>query len=214
MINSQPTCHIVRVPAPGPVDGDLNKAFWQSASELALTLADGSGAPQQPTTVRLAWDGERVYLGFHCIDVDVRATLTERKAKVWQEEAVEAFIAPYGDLRHYFEFQCSPINVTRDVRVLSPNARPNPELFDGEWVCPSWTTATRSLPEGWSAEWSILLADLLEPGAGPVQPGEIWRANLFRIDRWPRTEMSSWSPVPVEPLNFHRPSYFGWWEFE
>ncbi len=181
---------------------------------IALMQAQGMGAPHQTTTARGCWDGTLVYLAFDCVDSDVRATMTQRDSLVWQEEAVEAFIAPYGDLVHYFEFQCNPLNIVNDVRVTNPNARGDTMTFDRAWTCAGWQTATRTTSQGWVSEWAIPLAALLADNAQAVLPGEEWRVNLFRIDRFPEEEYSAWSPNPHAPIWFHRPRFFGKWIFE
>lgn len=218
-----PVYHCLRISKPFAVDGDLSKSVWRSTPTLQLALANGRGMPAQATSVRSCWDGENLYLAFHCQDMDIRATLHQRDDRVWQEEAVEAFIAPYGDLRHYYEFQCSPINVVRDIKVTNPNIRAENLIFDGTWDCAGWQTAVNTHPglsgsrqkdQSWTAEWRIPLSELLDPGAGPILPGEEWRVNLFRIDRWPQEEFSSWSATPGHPLSFHLPTRFGHWIFE
>ncbi|MEW5719085.1 MAG: carbohydrate-binding family 9-like protein [Chloroflexota bacterium] len=209
-----PIYHCRRVAQPIGIDGDTRKPVWQATPAIGLTLAHGKGKPQQSTTVRGCWDGAVLYLAFDCEDSDVRATMTQRDSLVWQEEAVEAFIAPYGDLIHYFEFQCNPLNTVNDVRVTNPNARGGVTKFDRAWTCAGWQTATRKTLRGWTSEWAIPLAVLLEPGAESVLPGEEWRVNLFGIDRAPREEFSAWSPNPLSPVSFHRPQFFGRWIFE
>lgn len=218
-----PSYHCRRIVERLTIDGDISKSVWRSMPVIALGLAADGGTPGQPTFVRSCWDGENLYLAFECQDMDIRATMAQRDDRVWQEEAVEAFIAPYGDLRHYYELQCNPINTVRDLMVTSPNARPDNEIFDGSWDCAGWQTAVCSLPDlsaagmsgpGWSVEWRIPLSELLGTGAGPVLPGEKWRLNLFRIDRWPQEEYSSWAATPGMPFSFHRPACFGHWIFE
>ncbi len=218
-----PTYRCCRISAALDVDGDLSKPVWQNVPAIELRLADNRGKPLQSSLVRGCWDGKNLYLAFECTDSDIRSTFTQRDDRVWQEEAVEAFIAPYGDWRHYYEFQCSPNNVVRDVKVTNPNARGENMVFDGDWDCAGWQTAVLKEPksidplqvsQGWKAEWCIPLSSLLDPEAGPILAGEEWRVNLYRIDRWPREEFSSWSAVPGHPLSFHRPTYFGHWIFE
>lgn len=218
-----PSYHCRRIPAGFDVDGDLAKPLWQTLPVIALKLADSAAEPLQTTRVRGAWDGEKLYLGFECEDEDIRASFTQRDDKVWLEEAVEAFIAPDPDLRHYYEFQSSPRNVVRDLQVSNPDGRPETATFDGAWDCPGWKTAVSRLTNpgdpskpviGWCAEWSIPLQAIQKPDAGPVQPGDRWRVNIFRIDRWPREEFSSWSAIPGHHFSFHRPNYFGHWIFE
>ena len=222
-IDKLPSYLCQRIPGSFSVDGDISKSIWHSMPVLELKLAADGKMPTQSTFVRGCWDGDNLYLAFECQDIDIRASLVQRDDLVWQEEAVEAFIAPYGDLRHYYEFQCSPINVVRDLRVTSPNARQDHEIFDGSWDCAGWRTAVSSLAErpnaslnspGWSVEWRIPLGELLGSEAGPVLSGEEWRVNLYRIDRWPREEYSSWAVTPGQPFSFHRPTCFGRWIFE
>ena len=223
ILDELPVYRCRRVSGPFMVDGDLSKPVWQSIPVVALRLAHDNRTPEQSTFARGCWDGENLYLAFECQDSDIRATFRQRDDRVWQEEAVEAFIAPYGDLRHYYEFQCSPINTIHDVKVTNPNARAENMIFDGEWVCKGWRTAVSvdADPGGlsqqapmWRAEWRLPLSELLHPAAGPVLAGEEWRINLYRIDRWPREEYTAWSPTPGKPFSFHRPTFFGRWIFE
>lgn len=205
------------------VDGNLSKPVWKNIPAIEFCRSQDSQKPIQSTLARGCWDGENLYLAFLCQDRDIRATLKQRDDRVWQEEAVEAFIAPYGDLRHYFEFQCSPINTIRDLKVTNPNIRAENMSFDGSWDCDGWQSAvlpqdihqeTQKANREWSAEWRIPLITMLDPQAGPVLAGEEWRINLVRVDRWPKEEYTSWSPTPGEPFSFHRPIYFGRWIFE
>jgi hypothetical protein len=205
------------------VDGDLSKPVWKAIPFVDLRSAFDQGKLSQTTKFGGCWDGENLYLAFKCQDTDIRGTFAQRDDCVWMEEAVEAFIAPYDDFRHYFEFQCSPTNVVRDVKVTNPNNRGERMIFEGSWDCSGWQTAVSvnsdsnrpSLSQqGWAAEWRIKLSELLDNSAGPVLPGEEWRVNIYRIDRWPKEEYSGWSATPGLPLSFHRPTCFGRWIFD
>ena len=218
-----PEYHCVRINESYRVDGNLTSPVWGNIPAIEFRRSQDRQQPAQSTYARGCWDGENLYLAFDCQDSDIRATLTQRDDRVWQEEAVEALIAPYGDLRHYYEFQCSPINTVRDLKVINPNLRAENLSFDGSWDCKGWQTAVHSktiysdsvqMINGWWAEWCIPLKTMLDSPAGPILSGEEWRINLYRIDRWPLEEYSSWSPTPGEPFSFHRPTYFGRWIFE
>jgi hypothetical protein len=222
-LSDLPVYHCRKIEQPINIDGDLSKEAWQKTPAILLRFALGNGAPQQKTTVRACWDGAVLYFAFDCEDADIRATMANRNELVWQEEAVEAFIGPYGDLVHYYEFQCNPLNTVNDVRVTNPNARGVATTFDRPWTCQGWQTAVRifgtlndpgARSQGWCSEWAIPLSSVLEPGAEPVLTGEEWRVNLFRIDRWPVEEFSAWSPNPLPPVSFHKSQYFGRWIFD
>jgi len=151
-VSALPVYHCRRITQPLALDGDVKKSVWQMTTPVTLLEAQGNGAPQQSTTVRGCWDGARVYLLFDCMDAEIRAAMTRRDSLVWQEEAVEAFLAPYGDLVHYFEFQCNALNTVNDVRVTNPNARGEAVTFDRAWTCAGWETATRLTAYGWVSE--------------------------------------------------------------
>jgi hypothetical protein len=67
-------------------------------------------------------------------------------------------------------------------------------------------------------EWSIAYAipmSLLERIGGPFAPIEarVWRANFFKCaDATSHPHWGMWSPVDV--LNFHQPTRFGYLRFE
>lgn len=207
-----------KIATPPPLAGDPRKHPWTDLPPVGdLVLSNGKGTPRQSTRVWACWDADHFYVAFWCQDSDIRGTFTERDAKVWQEEAAEFFVSPDDDLTHYFEFQFSPRNVVRDIRVHNPHGRMEGAAFEGEWDCAGLRSATHVLgqvndadvpDEGWGLEVAVPFDGLLGPGVRP-KPGTAWRINFFRIDRWPVEEYCSWSPTFVEPWEFHVPEHFG-----
>jgi hypothetical protein len=88
-----------------------------------------------------------------------------------------------------------------------------------EWDCRGFQVAVRvegeldsrrEVSKFWDVEMAIPLAELAPPH--PVRHGDMWRMNLYRIDRLQhRDEFQAWSPVGRE--DFHVPSFFGGLEF-
>ncbi len=198
--------------------GDPRKPPWSELAPVGeLTLSHGHGEPSQLTRVWTCWDDRHFYVAFWCEDTDIRATFTQRNDKVWQEEAAEFFVSPDGDLKNYFEFQFSPRNVVRDIRVSNPNGRMAGSGFDGEWNCLDIRSAVYlrgvinepSIPdEGWGLEVALPFVCLLGEGKTPTV-GTEWRINFFRIYRHPVEEFCSWVPTLIEPWEFHVPAMFG-----
>jgi hypothetical protein len=46
----------------------------------------------------------------------------------------------------------------------------------------------------------------------PPEPGELWRANLYRIDRGRESSFAVWSPLLDASPRLYRPERFGFLE--
>ena len=177
---------------------------WEEIAPLSpLVLADGGGAPEQATTVRLCWDEEALHVRFDCEDRDAWGTYRQRDEPIWQEEVVEVFLAPgEEDPIDYVEIEVSPLGVLFDARIHNPTSLRADMTADVAWDCPGlrWQAGRGKARQDWWAELSI-----------PLEPGRIWRANFYRVER-PRdgaAEYSCWSPTLTDPADFHKPVRFG-----
>lgn len=190
--------------APGP-----DKSWWQGIDPVVLSDVVTAGPPRQATRVRTAWDEERWHLLFEMDDAEPWATYTSREQPLWNEEVVEVFVDPVGDLEGYFEVEINPRGTVKDL-VLRRTA--SGWRKDFAWSVEGLRSRVERTPAGWLAEISIPFAAL-----GAVRPslGSIWRVNFLRIDRpgGPGTEadLSAWSPTGLR--QFHRAARFGFVEF-
>ena len=184
---------------PGPLSEDA----WRNVPPVELRETVSGAVPQQRTTVRAMWDGEELRVLFHAEDTHPWATLTERDAPLWEEEVVEVFLDPVGDLESYFEIEVNPLNAVLDL-VLRRNR--SGYVKDFAWRCEGLRTAVVKTDAAWTAELAIPLRSLV---AAPPAAGDCWRVNFCRIDRPPGVprELTSWSPAGR--ANFHTPERFG-----
>ncbi|MGV3721095.1 MAG: carbohydrate-binding family 9-like protein, partial [Actinomycetota bacterium] len=199
------------------VDGSLDDDGWAGVAALSpLVHANGEGQPINATEVRACWDAANLYVSFACKDSDIWANYEHRDDPLYDEEVVELFLCPKGDLRHYFEMEVSPANVIFDAKVFNPEGDRATMLVDREWNAPGLRTAVRvsgtlndrTSPDiGWIAEVAVPFADL--GLSGPPAPGTVWRANFYRIERGAQTEFTAWSPTYKDPADFHVPACFG-----
>ncbi len=196
---------------------------WARVPPLSpFLLADGSGPAVQQTAVRLAWNDEALHVRFDCADRDAWGTFSRRNDPIYQEEAVEVFlasnaadiadIADIGDPTRYFEFEVSPKGTLFDAIVINPDSDRSTMQVDPAWDCPGlcWEAGTGEAAEDWWATLAIPWAALV-PGRPRAPLPEIWRANFYRIER-PRdgaAEFSAWSPTLTAPADFHQPARFG-----
>lgn len=235
-----PELVVPQVAAPGAIDGDPHKLPWSalaptwlgpsqggvakdappaSVAQAALA-ADAAPLPLrwgfQPTALRVAHDGARLLVCFHCVDRHAWGSHEGRNQPIYDEEVVEAFLAPGADPRTYFELEQSPVGAWFEARIESPYGRRATMRVDREWRCAGWQRAVRLCADEagrhvwWCAEWAIPFAALDAPAPAP---GDRWRANFTRIDREGQGQFSAWSPTLVTPPDFHRPDRFGWLVF-
>lgn len=197
-------CHRRRL---GDLTADPLVEIWRSVGAGDFFEVTTAGVPQQRTGVRAVWDVEEWRVLFHAADTHVWATLTERDAPLYEEEVVEVFLDPVGDLESYFEIEVNPLNAVMDL-VLRRNR--SGYVKDFAWRCDGLRTAARKTADGWAAELAIPFRSL---SAAPPKVGDCWRVNFCRIDRplgVPR-ELTAWSPTGR--ANFHTPERFGILEF-
>ena len=179
----------------------------EPAASLSLVENLNGGAPVQATTVTIARDTDHLYVRFECDDSRPWATITRRDGPLYQEEVVEVFLDPFGDLECYFEIEVNPLNTVLDLMLRRIGKGWRKEFA---WKCEGLETSVAITESGWKAALAIPFAALaVEPPAS----GTVWRANFLRIDRpagSPR-ELSAWSPTGRN--GFHEVECFGMLEF-
>ncbi|MDH7601673.1 MAG: carbohydrate-binding family 9-like protein [Armatimonadota bacterium] len=201
----------------GPViDGSLADEAWKTAPRVELVDAVTGGKCTKPTTARMCWDENRLYIAFESVDPDVWGTMTQRDDLIYREEVVEAFIDPECCLHHYFEFNVSPRNVVFDAYIVNPDGLNPGEGTNFGWNCEGVETGVTvdgtldnrsDVDKGWTAEIAIPFKSL---GRTTPKAGERWRVNLFRIDLSPPPkEFQAWSAPLFDPPRFHVPKRFG-----
>ena len=194
----------------GELSADPSAAPWAGVAPVTLREAVTAAEPRQRTWVRTAWSDEEWRVLFECEDADPWATLSERDALLYEEETVEVFLDPAGDLECYFEIEVNPLGTVLDLVLRKSRSG---YKADRAWQCEGLRTLVRRHDGGWSAEMAIPFASVTN---SPPRAGSRWRANFCRIDRPSRDgtlprELTSWSP-PLR-ANFHTPERFGVIEF-
>lgn len=208
-----------RVPqAPKPLDDDAvaGSWVWEKVPRLPpLLLSHGGGPARWRTAVRVCRDDFGLAVRFDCEDRAAWGTYSERDDPLWQEEAVEVFLAPDAeDPRHYFEFEISPRGVLFDARVNNPTSERKDLEVETAWNCPKirWGAGGGGLlhPSAGENWWAALVIPWVPLGVGKSLP-DLLRANFYRIERPPgeASEFSAWSPTLADPPDFHQPARFG-----
>ena len=186
-----------------------DEAGWRAAERIEW------GPERYRTTFRALWSGDGLFLRFEVSDPDPWHTLTRRDERLWEEEVVEIFLQPAGSDGAYAELEINPVNTVCDLWIAGA-----PSLSGRSWDHEGLETRVHSRrdPTGWTAAAFLPWGGLKKSPAGgrltlPPRPGEVWRFNVFRIERpgGPRdpkrdVQLLAWSPTG-QP-NFHVPSAF------
>ena len=213
-----------RTDRPLEINGDLSKPEWEGVEAGSLVIVDTGDRPDQPTTVKMLYDDERLYFAFHVVDRDIWSTFRRRDEMLSEQEVVEMFIDPFGLGKVYYEFNISPHNVIFDAVILNRMIPPDgPRDITGltQWDCAGLKTAVRvegeldtrrPVSKHWDVEAAVPMKELVPPTC-PPGPGDAWRLNLYRIDRGAeKDEYQAWSPTGR--VDYHLPWHFGTLRFE
>ena len=211
---------LVEVPVAGGAiepDGSLDEPAWAAAP--VLTFADSLGRDvriRYPTRLRLLYDDRYLYVGFEAVDADITERYARRDDPIYEHETVELFVMPdvtAPATGPYVELQASPGGVIFDASFDGPRRGMN-KGYDADQTVGTVIDGTLNDPRpdrGWTSEWRVPFAAL--PGVnGPPAPGDEWRMNAFRIEKFVvagkrGAEYSAWSPPNVG--DFHHVARFG-----
>ena len=207
------TCRYTKTPI--TVDGKLDDPAWETAVAVRLVRNEDGAEPRFETTARLLWDDNHLYVGYHCQDSQIYATMTTRDAPLWEEEVVEIFLDANRDQIGYVEIEVNPLNALVDLYVLNRPPYPVNPLFCWDSSGIQYAVSVDGDPRrldsqdrAWSAEIALPWEDFLTAPHLPPRAGDVWRMNLYRIDQYQgQQELYAWSPTRCE--TFHVPQRFG-----
>ena len=223
-----PEYHVFRTEKPINIDGRLDDPAWEKARIMELVDNVTGKPPRLPTTARLLYDDEWLYVGYHSVDYDIWGTMKRHDDPIYDEEVVEIFLDPAGLLTAYYELEVSPLNTRFDAFILNDaevaGADQRGPRFQGfiAWdpigfkhgvYVKGELNAHDGKAEFWECEMAIRFDELFLGKSLPPKPGDVWRGNLYRIDiEGERIEESAFSPTGKE--DFHVPSHFGKFVFK
>lgn len=108
-----PRYHAYRTGSPVTIDGKLSESVWHQAprSRSFVDLIHGT-TTHFDTRAAVLWDDKYLYVGYWIEEPDVRATLTERDAPIYQDNDIELFIAGQDG---YYEFEINAFSTIYEV---------------------------------------------------------------------------------------------------
>lgn len=173
-----------RLDSPPTVDGSIEDATWQALPEAVgfHRLKTDRFACQKPTSFRIGWSADSLYLAVRCKEPFSRllSPLTADGEPLWDDDSIEVFLVPAGG--DYFQLIAN-----------TAGARWNGRTSGGSDKVWAWTAKARIVGDDWCLEERIPFAVL---GATPTE-GDTWQFNVARnLTCGPAEErFSSWAPV-------------------
>jgi hypothetical protein len=194
-INAQiKIAHALKITAAPHIDGLLDEAIWQEASNASgfVTTAPVFGnIPTDSTIVKIIYDNTSVYIGayLYCDPALIRKQYTprdqERQADV---DFFGVFIDSYNDRQNAYQFLVTARNVQTDAR-LSANIAPAGGIYgDLSWDA-VWDSKVSMHQNGWSVELKIPLFSIRFAD----KENNLWGIQFLRYSR-SRNETSFWNP--------------------
>ena len=154
------------------IDGKLDDLVWSNAAEVKIELTDQGKEAVQPAEVYLAYDSEKLYIAFRCIESKLDALQTkavEKDGLAFQDDSVEIFLGAEGETTNYAHLVVNAIGTQYDE-----------EDYDVSWN-PEWQDAAGKESDAWTVEAAIPFASLgmQSPTAGTMLRGNFCRNRVL-----------------------------------
>ena len=180
----------VQTTTPITIDGALDEEVWTRAVP-ATGFIQADPLEGQPATeiteVRIAYDGDYLYIGALCRDTDPSGIVVNEIRKDFagrDQDTFDVLLDTFADRRNGFVFSTNSRGAKADTQVANEGRDVNTN-WDAVW----WVEA-RQTAEGWTAEFRIPFKTLrFEAG-----DGKSWGVNFARRVRR-KNEISYWSEV-------------------
>ena len=169
-----------------------------------------------PVTVRVAHDGEKIYLYYEVTGEQIRAVNTEDFGSVWEDSCVEFFMQRDGE-KVYRNFECNVLGALlaawHETRAVSERLT---EFMSS--IVRFSTIKHRYENEKQVSDWTMYL-EIPKQAMGfsttETLSGQKIKANFYKCgDKTPEPHYLSWNPIDLPKPDFHVPQFFGLLEME
>ncbi|MDP2957280.1 MAG: DUF5916 domain-containing protein, partial [Longimicrobiales bacterium] len=173
------------------LDGVLDDEVWQRAQAVTDFIQaeplEGEAATER-TEVRMAFDGDNLYIAAYLHDSEPDALVVTDIKKDFTEMEQDAFsviLDTFRDRRNGYVFMTNPEGARADQQVTNEGREIN-----ASWDA-VWEVRSRRVADGWTTEMAIPFR-ALRFDEGADRP---WGINFSRRIRR-KNELAYWSPVP------------------
>jgi len=175
------------------LDGKLDEPAWAGCVEVQDMQIAGGGFPADPTSFRIGYTAEALYLGVVVTSKSVkpRMTVRDHDGPVYSDDSTELFVSPQPGGADYYQFVANALGAQYEGLRMDKG-------WNGVWE----VAAARGQGK-WALEIAIPFATL---GVQPAT-GKVLGFNLCRNDASAGGEWQTWSHLPAG--GYHQPAHFG-----
>lgn len=194
--------------------GEFDHPAWENCTPVKIEhYWSGEPAPEsRHAEARICWSDEALHVRFvgeqhEPLIVSPNPRTDKKTLGLWDRDVCEIFVAPDADApERYFEFEAAPTGEWVDLGiVIRPDGR------DTDWGFHSGMTAAAHVDQ------SKIMIGIRVPWSDSLpkpQPGDVWRANVFRcVGPEAPERYLAWRPTGTPEPNYHVPEVFGWLRF-
>ena len=186
--NSSFQYHIRKTSSPIQIDGSMDAAWLSadSARDFFMVLPMDTSKAQVPTTVRMLFDQQNLYMIVTCYQFRPAPFMVEslrRDFAFGRNDNFIFFLDPFDNRTNGFTFGANAAGAQWDGALYDGGA--NDASWDGKW-----TSVVKNYPFGYIFEAAIPFKTIRYKKGVPT-----WGVNFSRLDITMR-EKSSWAPVP------------------
>ena len=174
------------------IDGKLDDAAWRKGRALSAFRTFDGQTPQAATVGRILTDERYLYLAFRCVEPQMEkleATPLERDGKLWTNDCIELFFAPFFAQEEYYH-----LIIDANGQIYDAFKRDGVEDVRYETAA---VARTQKQTAGWTLEVAIPLCDVGLTRARDALMN-------FGRERKPVTENTAWHGVFGQPATWKR----------
>ncbi|MFA6714886.1 MAG: carbohydrate-binding family 9-like protein [Victivallales bacterium] len=193
-----------RMPVPPTLDGRIKTDEWSKATEITsfhLFRSELAGAvsPRYPTTARIGYDRDNLYIAVRCEKGsrrNLKALEHKRDGKIYHDDSVEIFLNTMPENNNYYQFAVNSLGTCYDGFSYGSSAKLS------NWSSGRWQAAAYQGDDFWTVEIKIPFC-IFRFGRNPTL-----RFNITRNNYYPQ-ESISWCPIK-STSDWHQPEQFGY----
>ncbi|MEZ5351289.1 MAG: carbohydrate-binding family 9-like protein [Bryobacteraceae bacterium] len=216
MVSAQVEYRIGRASGPITIDAKLDDEAWRLAEPVSDFIFNWyESGEKEPTTAKLLWDDENLYVSWQCKDRHISAYETKRHGPVSKDDCVEIFISPNPEkVKNYYTFEINALGTMLNRCRTDWWTGPSTWEPEGVRYRTTFHGQARKDESDTDSEWIVEMAIPLrnfarDAGNIPPRNGDEWRLNLQRLGGKTNPQLSTWSPIAPPARSFHTPESFG-----
>ena len=210
-----------------PCFREIENKFETIASNAVdvVNWPDRNGDYSPKASFKIMYSDTYLYIRYQVEETELRATFpADSGARPWTDDCMELFILPDEETGVYYNIEMNCIG--RGIVGYGP-FKQGREHFEKERMdrilryssLGTEAFGTRIASDSEPFKWSMIIAvplDLILQGKDVSKlRGRTARGNVFKCgDDMQHRHYLTWNPVGTERPDYHRPEFFGYFEFE